>query len=156
MKMAHHLRKADIVARYRAYVLNLINENLKRWNMVSRILMRFRYPVSLPEDVISALGLDLPKRLSFQQLISQLACPFKRPARVTKFMPRALAEEAFKTALKKECFGKKTHFSFCFSEDWIVFVLHFDEEALLRRIYIHHKHIEQDQGIEIPLHISQV
>lgn len=66
-------------------------------------------------------------------------------------MPREEAEAAFETALRKEKFLHNTLCSYYFNEGWMEFVLQFDEHSRLRRIYIQHKKIEQEEGIEIPL-----
>jgi hypothetical protein len=66
-------------------------------------------------------------------------------------MPREEAEAAFQTALRKEKFLHNSLFSYYFNEGWMEFVLQFDEHSRLRRIYIQHKKITQEEGIEIPL-----
>ena len=67
-------------------------------------MSRFRYPVSLPEDVAKDLGMDLPNNIKFQKLIDLLATPGQRPAKLRKYMPRVSAESTFESALKKETF----------------------------------------------------
>lgn len=113
--------------------------------------LRFRYPVSLPEDVASALGIDLSNSQSFDEFIAYLISQEYRPTRVSKFMFRGKAEAAFQGALKKERFKEKTIFSYYFSEGWMEFILLFDEQSRLRRIYLQHKSIDNHEGIEIPL-----
>lgn len=118
---------------------------------VYRFFLRFRYPVTLPEDIGNALGIGASNYLTFDQFVRRLTSPSCRPTRLMKFMPREKAEEAFKTAQRTERFRQNTLVSYYFSEGWMEFILHFDEQSRLRRIYIHHKHIEKERGIEIPL-----
>ena len=66
-------------------------------------------------------------------------------------MPREEAEKAFGSAVSKERFQRNTLCSFDFNQGRIVFVLKFDEEGRLRRMYMQHKDISSDQGLEIPL-----
>lgn len=114
-----------------------------------RFIARFRYPVSLPEDVAVALGIDLSNFLTFDQFVGCLCSCL--PTRIRKFMPRDEAEEAFQSAISKERFLRNTLCSYEFNQGRIVFVLKFDEEGRLRRMYLQHKLISSDQGLEIPL-----
>lgn len=66
-------------------------------------------------------------------------------------MPRNIAEAAFERAQRKEKFGRNSLFSYYFNEGWLEFNLHFDEHSRLRRIYLQHKDVDQEQGIEISL-----
>jgi hypothetical protein len=118
---------------------------------VYRFFLRFRYPVTLPEDIGSALGIVASNHLTFEEFVGRLTCPSCRPTRLIKFMPREKAEEAFQTAQRKERFQQNTLISYYFNEGWMEFVLHFDEQSRLRRIYVNHKQIEKERGIEIPL-----
>lgn len=124
---------------------------MKALDHLYRILIRFRYPVSLPEDVASALGIEVSNFLTFEQFVEYLTGPLCRPTRLTRFMSREKAEEAFQSAQCKESFHQNTLFSYYFSEGWLEFVLQFDEQSRLRRIYLQHKNIQSDTGIEIPL-----
>lgn len=103
---------------------------------LTRLLSRFRYPCSLPEDVAQALGIHLANCLSFDEFIALLGQPECRPTKLRKYMQRQKAEDAFQTALKKETFGSLSLFSYYFNKGWLVFALHFDEQARLRRIYL--------------------
>lgn len=135
--------------------VKIINSNkeycMKFIDLFSSLVVRFRYPVSLPEDIAKALGLKLSNRVCFDEFVSQLTNPQIRPTKLTKFMPRDLAELAFQNAPRKECFKKNTLCSYYFNEGWLEFALEFDELSRLRRIYIHHRKISMDQGVELRL-----
>lgn len=118
---------------------------------LSYFFLRFRYPVSLPEEIASALGVKISNLLPFEEFVKQLISPSCRPTRLTKFMPREEAEEAFNNALCKDHFLQNTLCSYHFNEGKLVFVLQFDKQSRLRRIYIQHKCIPQEEGLEIPL-----
>ncbi len=124
---------------------------MKAFDLLHRFFLRFRYPVSLPEDIAHALGVDLNCYLTFDEFINRLHCPNFRPTRLKKFMPRELAEDAFSSALRIDRFPQKSLFAYYFNEGWMEFVLQFDENAQLRRIYLQHKTIHNDIGLEIPL-----
>lgn len=124
---------------------------MKMWDVLSRLLIRFRYPVSLPEDVAEALGIRMSNFLTFDEFVNELVSPECRPTRLSKFMPRDKAEEAFQGAQRTERFQQNTLISYYFSEGWMEFVLSFDEHSRLRRIYLQHKQITSDKGIEIQL-----
>lgn len=120
-----------------------------------RVLLRFRYPVTLPEDVAQALGVDMSNFLTFEEFVEELTSPSCRPTRLSRFMPRDIAEAAFQSAQRKERFKYNSLYSYYFSEGWMEFILQFDEESRLRRIYLQHKRIEHEEGIEIPLRSCQ-
>lgn len=124
---------------------------MKAFDLLYRFFLRFRYPVSLPEDIASALGIDINCYLTFDEFVSRLQCPNFRPTKLKKYMPRELAEDAFHLALRSDRFGQKSLFSYYFNEGWMEFVLQFDEQSRLRRIYLQHKYIQNDIGLEIPL-----
>jgi len=124
---------------------------MKAIDHLFHFFLRFRYPVSLPGDIANALGVDVSNFLTFDEFVTQLTSANCRPTKLTKFMPRARVEKAFCGALRKEHFKEKTIFSYYFSEGWMEFVLLFDEQSRLRRIYIQHKLIEKEEGVEIPL-----
>ncbi|MBS4168807.1 hypothetical protein [Parachlamydia sp. AcF125] len=115
-----------------------------------RLLMRFRYPVSLPEDIAQALGISFSNFLTFDQLIERLIDPNCSPKRLKKYMPREEAEAAFELAYKKDKFLKNSLFSYYFNEGWLEFILQFDDRSRLRRIYVQHKKIQQE-GAELRL-----
>lgn len=105
----------------------------------------------MPEEVAHALGIEMPNFLTFDQFVDRLTDPACRPTKLNRFMPRKEAECAFLNAHCKEQFKHTSLFSFYFAEGCLEFVLHFDQESLLRRLYIHHKCFKQERGIEIPL-----
>lgn len=121
------------------------------FKILQTLLCRIRYPISLPEDIADSLGITLSNQLRFQEFVKALSGPETFPTRLCRFMPRELAEKAFKKALRFEQFSEKTLISYCFQEGWLEFTLNFDREERLRRIYITHCLINEERGIEIPL-----
>lgn len=124
---------------------------MKTFQHLYRFLIRFRYPVTLPEEIADALGISISNNLNFEELISRLTCQTCRPTRLCKFMPRNQAEAAFRSAQRKERFKNNSLYSYYFNEGWMEFVLQFDDDSRLRRIYIQHKTIQEERGIEIQL-----
>lgn len=118
---------------------------------LTRLICRFRYPVSLPEDVARDLGMHLPNTLSFQEFLKLLSAPYQRPAKLRKFMSRSLAESTFASALKKETFRSCSLFSYYFNKGWLVFALYFDDDARLRRIYLQCPATEIIDGFDLSL-----
>lgn len=116
-----------------------------------RVAMRFRYPVSLPEDIAEALGVELSNLITFNQLVRLLTSSSCVPTKLYKFMPRQLAERAFIHAPRRECFARSSLFSYHFSQGWLEFVLQYDKDFLLRRVYLRHQSIQGDLGVEICL-----
>lgn len=127
---------------------------MKTLDCFSRFFLRFRYPVTLPEDVASALGINISNFVTFDEFIQKLTSPECCPTKLTKFMPRESAEKAFNSAQRKECFMGSSLFSYYFSEGWMEFKLEFDSKSLLRRIYIQHIKIQEDRGIELHLYTN--
>jgi len=123
---------------------------LRSW--LYHAILRLRYPVSLPEEIATDLGIMASNFLTFDELVCQLTSVASRPKRLKRFMPREKAEAAFGSAQRKEKFGRSSLFSYYFHEGWLEFHLHFDEHSRLRRMYLQHKDIDHEQGIEIPLH----
>lgn len=124
---------------------------MKLIDSLKRVIMRLRYPVSMPEDIADALGISLPNSLTFKEFVQQVTKPCSLPTRLAKYMPRELAEKAFWNAVCKERFCEKTLICYYFTEGWVEFMLQFDKDSRLRRIYIMHREIQADRGIEIPL-----
>lgn len=124
---------------------------MQAFDNICRFFLRFRYPVSMPEDIALALGFEISNYMPFHEFITYLTSPAFKPARLLKFMPRDRAEEAFLHAQSKEHFKNSSIYSFYFPEGWLEFVLEFDDQSRLRRIYLHHKLIKQERGIEIQL-----
>ena len=116
-----------------------------------RLCCRFRYPVSLPEDVANDLGMKLPNTLSFKEFLHLLSSPHHHPTRIKKFMKREQAEKVFELALKREKFKSSSLFSYYFNKNWLVITLYFDEEDRLRRLYLQCPACEQLDGFDIPL-----
>lgn len=118
---------------------------------ISRFLTRFRYPVTLPEELASDLGLHLSNSLSFEQLLKELSMPSAMPTTLWKWMPRSSAEGVFRGALKKEIFCNSALFSYYFNQGWLVFTLYFDEDSTLRRLYVQCPVCESIDGFDISL-----
>lgn len=101
---------------------------------LSRFISRFRYPVSLPEDVAKDIGISISNNLNFNEFLDFLSSFNCRPTKLRKYMPREEAEAAFNSALKKENFNSNTLFSYYFNHGWLVFALYYDCEGRLRRL----------------------
>lgn len=123
-----------------------------RWlENLARLLSRFRYPVSLPEDVARDLGMQLPNTLQFKEFLLLLSSPHHRPSKLRKYMSRPQAEQTFQSALKKETFKSCSLYSYYFNKSWLVIALYFDEEERLRRLHLQCPACEQLDGFDIPL-----
>lgn len=133
---------------------------MKAMDWMLHFFLRLRYPVSLPEDIAVDLGVNVSNLLTFEEFVSQLTNLSSCPRRLTRFMPRDEAEAAFKSAQRKERFGRTSLYSYYFHEGWLEFNLHFDEQSRLRRIYVQHKYLVCERGIEIVLnrgtHLSEL
>ena len=114
----------------------------------SRLLSRFRYPVSLPEDVAGDLGLVLPNTLPFKEFVRILASPSSSPANLRKWMPRFKAEAFFQSAVRREIFKSNSLFSYKFTQGWVVIALYFNEDALLTRLFLQCPAHELDLPLE--------
>lgn len=119
-------------------------------HLLNSATLRFRYPVSLPEDIAEALGIPLTNCLSFNEFILQL-CTACSPTRLCRFMPRHEAEKAFLKAVRTERYAEKTVLSYYFSEGWMEIILQFDRESRLRRVYLHHRKLPSERGVELRL-----
>ncbi len=124
---------------------------MKALDSLFRFFIRFRYPVTLPEDVASSLGIHLSNFVTFDNFVKKLTDPDCCPTTLYKMMDRRKAEETFCGAQRIEQFQRNTLISYYFNEGWLEFNLHFDESSRLRRLYIQHKQIKSDQGIEVSL-----
>lgn len=122
---------------------------MKVFKPLLNLFIRFRYPVSMPEDVAADLGLNISNSLTFSEFMSCLTDPRHRPTKLTRFMPREQAEDIFRCALRKERFPQNSLFSYHFKGGWMEFVLQFDEQSRLRRLYIRHKALKQKHEIPI-------
>lgn len=112
----------------------LLKGNMLLIENFAKLLTRFRYPVSLPEDVAKDLGIHLPNSLSFDAFIEALASPEIVPKTLQKGMPRYKAESVFTFAVRQEIFKTSSLFSYKFNQGWVVFALYFDEDSLLCRL----------------------
>ena len=101
-----------------------------------RLLSRFRYPVSLPEDIAFDLGLMISNTITFKDFICFLSSPNLPPIKLKKFMPRSRAEALFRTPIKKEIFPSSTLFSYYLGKGWVVVSLYYDQQSLLRRVSV--------------------
>lgn len=116
---------------------------------INFLFTRFRYPVSLPEDIASDLGIPITNALKFEDFIISLTDIHCRPAKLIRLMSRESAEAIFRLAIRKERFTQNSLFSYYFKRGWIEFNLEFDEHSRLRRLYICHKDLKTKH--EIPL-----
>jgi len=116
---------------------------------LSRLFVRFRYPRSTPEDVAHDLGLTCTNLLTFQEFMCYLTNSKHQLTKLSRFMPREQAEEIFCLALRKEKFSKDSLFSYHFKGGWVEFILHFDDQSRLRRVYVRHKDLKQTHEIAI-------
>lgn len=123
----------------------------KTFDWMQRLFVRFRYPVTLPEEIASDLGVSVSNSLSFEDFVDQLTLLSNPPRHLKRFMPRELAEAVFRSAQRKDKFGRNSLFSYYFEEGWLEFNLQFDEKSLLRRVYLQHRNLSHEQGIEIKL-----
>lgn len=122
---------------------------MKMFKPLLHLFARFRYPVSMPEDVASDLGLEITNSLNFKEFIHCLTNLHYRPTKLTRFMPREQAEDAFRLAKRKEKFQQDSLFSYHFKGGWMEFILQFDGESRLRRLYVRHKDLKQKHEISI-------
>lgn len=127
---------------------------MRVYKKLATLFHRFRNPISLPEDIGKDLGIQvLHNELNFQDCMHKLTGSACQSKYLHKLMPRAQAEALFKKAVHKECFKDITLFSYYIYSGWLAFKLVFDEEDRLRRVYLQHKAIKnQDEGLEMILH----
>ena len=122
---------------------------MKIINSLFRLIVRFRYPVTLPEDVAVALGVDISNFITFDEFIQRLTSPKCIPTRIERYMPRESAEKAFQRAQREERFHRTTLYSYFFNEGWLEFKLEFDADSRLRRLYLQHRTIAEEGRVEI-------
>jgi hypothetical protein len=120
---------------------------MKVLHRVGRVLSRFRYPVSLPEDVSKAVGLPLSNLQSFDKMLSQLTA--SNVTTIRRHMPRDQVKQLFEGATRKEYFSGSALFSFWFPSGWLEFSIHFDRCDRVRRVCLLHKNL--DSEVELPL-----
>jgi hypothetical protein len=97
----------------------------------------------LPEEVAEAIGIPISNFFSFGEMCAYLMSGAGRPTTLFKMMERKAAELAFERAAKKEIFLHTSLFSYYFNDSWLEFSLEFDEDQLLRRLYLHHKSLPE-------------
>jgi len=114
-----------------------------------RFFARFRYPISLPEDIAKALGIPLSNFQNFHEIMAQIIDPQTRPLNLEKFMLRGEAEKAFGNALRREHFQHLSLYFYHFNGGWLSFMLQFDEQSRLRRLYVQHKDLDTKHEIAI-------
>ena len=117
---------------------------------ITHIRTRIRYPYALPSDIGKALGLSLPDNLLYLALLESLST-IHHPQSLEKFMTRKRAENCFCGATRCEKFTLSTLCSYRFTEGWVEFELQFDEHDKLRRLYLIHKELRNQDRIEINL-----
>lgn len=122
---------------------------MKTW--LYRVILRFRYPVTLPEEIATDLGITASNFITFNELVCLLTSMSCKPERLKRFMSRDAAEAAFTCAQRKEKFCRNSLFSYYFLEGWLEFNLYFDDQSRLRRIYLQHKSVDKERGVEISL-----
>ncbi|MDR3623756.1 MAG: hypothetical protein P4L16_01285 [Chlamydiales bacterium] len=127
---------------------------MKVLNIILQLYWRLQYPVSLPEDVARALGIQANNNLVFTDFIRLLTSPTTSPTKLVKYMSRLDAEATFGSALRKERFSGHSLFSYYFNKGWLGFYLQFDQQSRLRRVYVQHRELTAEQGLELPLKSS--
>lgn len=121
------------------------------WKFISHFTERLRYPVSMPKEVADALGIELAHGKTVEELIRLLIDTKATPRALLKYMKREMAENRFQNAVIRERFNRRTLISYYFSQGWVEFMLQFDEEARLRRLYLYSYSAGCPQRVEIPL-----
>lgn len=124
---------------------------MKFFNTLLQIYWRLHYPVSLPEEVAEALGISIVNKLGFNDFITLLTSKETLPTKLLKYMSRVDAEALFDSALRKERFLGHSLFSYYFNKGWLGFYLQFDEQSRLRRVYVQHKKLSLENGLELQL-----
>jgi hypothetical protein len=122
---------------------------MKLFERLFHFFIRIRYPFSTPDDVAQDLGLNISRYLTFPEFIHSLINLNSPPSKLRRFMPREQAEQVFQSALRKEKFKQNSLFFYYFNGGWMEFMLQFDEESRLRRLYIRHKDLKQKYEIPI-------
>lgn len=123
----------------------------KPFDAIHRFILRFRYPVSMPEDLEEVLGLEVPNFWHFDKVLAYLRASINRPNNLRRYMPRDVAERLFSNAVRKERFKQRSLYSYYFRGTWMEFALHFDDQSRLRRVYLHHRDIDARNGVELLL-----
>lgn len=119
------------------------------YNAFLKLWARFRYPFSTPEDVAKDIGLPITNLISFPDFMNYLIEPSHRPSNLTRLMSKKDAENVFRSAKRKECFQQNSLFSYYFNGTWLEFILEFDDNSQLRRLYLRHKDLKRAHEISI-------
>jgi hypothetical protein len=119
--------------------------------LLAKLLQRFRFPATLPQEITQALGIRMADPLSFDEFFKNLVSKETIPSRLRKMMPRPQAEAPFSSAQRKERFHENTIFSYYFNEGWLIFILRFDEQGRLRGLELRHERIQGESGLQLPL-----
>jgi hypothetical protein len=126
------------------------------YQALMKFLARIWYPVALPEDLAEVFEIEISNFVPYPKLLETISGCQLHSHRLAKYMPRKLAESVFRHATCVETFKDKSIASYYFHEGWIEFVLYFDQDGALRRIYLLHKEIPNEMGVELPLNSTYV
>jgi hypothetical protein len=119
-------------------------------NLFSYAKTRYYYPYTLPSQIGVALGIELADSISYPEFLLVLS-QLPTPPKLARYMCRATAEKAFRHATRCERYDNTTRYFFRFAEGWVEFELLFDENNKLRRLFLHHRSIQNQDRIEITL-----
>lgn len=111
---------------------------------------RYYYPYSLPSEIGNALGVQLVDSMPYERFLESLIDLHTSP-RLSRYMCRAAAEKAFRAATRCERYDNTTRYFFRFTDGWVEFELLFDEGNKLRRLFLHHRCIQDQDRLEIML-----
>lgn len=123
---------------------------------VSKFLTRLKFPGSMPGDVISDLGLPIPKCVSFAQFSILLKKYQGSSLHLSKYMHRYDAEKLFRHPCKKEVFTSSTLYSYYFLEGWVLCSLYFDQQSELRRVSLYLPSAKGLKQCSLDLKLSEV
>ena len=70
-------------------------------------------------------------------------------------MPRRQVDAAFSNARRKDTFQHRSIYSYYVGDGWLEFTLHFDENSRLRRLYVDHKNLQKEGGVELKLSLPK-
>lgn len=124
---------------------------MRWWEVIFSCLARIRYSGTPHTEIALALGIVPPQTLCVRKFVKQVARRCELSQTLYRFMGKKEAEKQFDNALIKEHFKNFSLFSYKFPGGWLQFALKYDTEHKLRRLYIHHKFLPQQEGIEVTL-----
>ena len=116
-----------------------------------RAVAHLKHPISLPEDIGYALSFPVSNFVSTSELLTILKSDGFMPHNLSRFMQREKAELYFHKAITKDYFMDRSIFSYSFHNNFVEFVLEFDADSRLRRLYLRHDSILMQKGKELPL-----